>query len=524
MPTVAHLLTLARRTAALLVCGLAPAGVVALECPAMPQQASRDAEVEVRVGVRGIGDARGAELATKTRQLTADLMGRLPQADRVYLEQMMFASYCSALKANAALSEAEREARIRAYARELRAGLPGGTGPPAVRVDPRDAARAELARLPVEYTPDAFVAAAERGDARVVGLFIAAGLDVNGADQRNETALAHAARRGDLRVVQALLRAGASVDVRVGRGGTALNWAAYEGRLEVVGAMLNARPRRETVDDAFVSAARGGQLDCFALLLDRGVDVAAQGPRALISVAKKDGDTAARLAIARRLLKAGVPIDAAVDRFGWNLLLSAIDEGHLDMVRFALDAGSDINRRCDCSNYTSLTRGGLTPLGVAVTTSTLSVEIVDLLLARGADVGARTYEGRTPLLLALNRMGPRDSAVVTKLLAARSDPNAQDSHGDTPLVEAAASRSLAGMQLLLDAGADVNARSRRGRTPLMVAVLSGEPEAVRLLLQRGARAELKDEDGKTAEAHASEALKGDAQTRMLTTLRRGGTR
>jgi hypothetical protein len=46
---------------------------------------------------------------------------------------------------------------------------------------------------------------------------------------------------------------------------------------------------------------------------------------------------------------------------------------------------------------------------------------------------------------------------------------------------------------------------------------------VRLLLQRGARAELKDEDGKTAEAHASEALKGDAQTRMLTTLRRGGT-
>src|SRR5574337_870748 len=155
----------------LALCGLPAA---ALQCPAMPQQASRDAEVEVRVGVRMLGDAKGAELQTRTRQLTTELMSRAPRH-------------------NPALGESEREARIGAYAREMRAALkspPPTTAPP---VDPRDRARAELDRLPVPYTIDAFVDAAERGDARVVGLFIAAGLDVNGRNREGITALAQAA-------------------------------------------------------------------------------------------------------------------------------------------------------------------------------------------------------------------------------------------------------------------------------------------------------------------------------------------
>jgi hypothetical protein len=104
----------------LVLASLLSTTALALDCPAMPQQVSRDAEVEVRVGVRGLGSASGPELATRTRQLGNDLLGRLPQADRVYLEQMMFASYCSTLRGDAALSEAERESRVKAYVRELR--------------------------------------------------------------------------------------------------------------------------------------------------------------------------------------------------------------------------------------------------------------------------------------------------------------------------------------------------------------------------------------------------------------------
>ena len=530
---------------------LAAAAAFALDCPTMPQQASRDAEVEVRVGVRSIGDARGVELSSKTRQLTSDLMGRLPQADRVYLEQMMFASYCSALKANASLSEAEREARVRAYSRELRAALPGGAAPPVARADPRDAARAELARLPVEYTPDAFVAAAERGDARVVGLFITAGLDVNGANRNDVTALAYAAGRGDLPMVQALLRAGAKVDTPLRRGDTGLSSAAYGGHDDVLRMLLKSRPGRETVDTAFVSAAAAGQLSSLNLLLEQGVDVKVRGPEALQRLMTSSSNTAGKIAVAKRLLSLGVPIEST-NRNGWNLLVNAVHQNNLELVRFALDAGSDINRRCDCSGYME---GGFTALGVAVVADAAPPErlvMVDLLLSRGADVAAKSTEGRTSLLVALDRH--RDAAVVARLLAAGSDPNARDNKGNTALglaarspenmrlllaagafadqrdgrggtalMAAAAYGNLEGMRLLLDAGEDVNASSKRSRTPLMIAVLSDQPEAARLLLQRGARANMKDEDGRSAEAHALESLKGEAQTRMLSTLRRGGT-
>jgi uncharacterized protein len=47
--------------------------------------------------------------------VTTDLLRRLPGADRVYLEQMMYATYCSSIRDNAALTEAERNTRMQAY-------------------------------------------------------------------------------------------------------------------------------------------------------------------------------------------------------------------------------------------------------------------------------------------------------------------------------------------------------------------------------------------------------------------------
>src|SRR5574337_483614 len=239
----------------LALCGLPAA---ALQCPAMPQQASRDAEVEVRVGVRMLGDAKGAELQTRTRQLTTELMSRLPRADQVYLEQMLFASYCSALRDNPALGESEREARIGAYAREMRAALkspPPTTAPP---VDPRDRARAELDRLPVPYTIDAFVDAAERGDARVVGLFIAAGVDVNARDRAGITALAQAAGRGDLPMVQALLKAGAKDD----QPGLRIGCRRRSDRRDGAVARGRCRPRRGGGGGALRHHALRGRRAC----------------------------------------------------------------------------------------------------------------------------------------------------------------------------------------------------------------------------------------------------------------------
>jgi ankyrin repeat protein len=522
----------------------------ALQCPAMPQQASRDAEVEVRVGVRMLGDAKGAELQTRTRQLTTELMSRLPHADQVYLEQMLFASYCSALRDNPALGESEREARIGAYAREMRAALKAPAPTSAPPVDPRDRARAELDRLPVPYTIDAFVDAARRGDARVVGLFIAAGLDVNGRDREGYLALAEAAGRGDLPMVQALLKAGARVDEPMGRfgHGRALGWAAAGGHEPVVRAMLAARPSRQTVSRAFVAAASGGQVAMMTLLRDAGADLATVGSEALDEAIGAGGeDTPDRTAVVRRLSEWGVSLVAVDDR-GWDPLIYAVDQGKKELVQMFLDAGADINRRCACQGYFE---GGLTPLSMAaVSGRNHAAAIVDLLLAHGASVEVPTNEGRTPLMLALDRYGRTEVAerlvsaganpnvadqrghtalglaaqrhpdLLRKLLAAGADPNLRDSRGGTPLMDAAAEGKLESLGILLDAGAEINAQSKRGRTALMVAVLSHEPNAARLLLQRGARTDLQDEDGKTAEAHA-QALDEGRRAEMLRALRQG---
>jgi hypothetical protein len=110
--------SVARVAVALLVALALPA--FALDCPRPPQQATSDWGAEVEAAVGRIGPAKGAELALKAQSTTRDLMGKLPQANTLYLEQMMYAAYCSALKDDKTLPEREKAALLRTYNSEVR--------------------------------------------------------------------------------------------------------------------------------------------------------------------------------------------------------------------------------------------------------------------------------------------------------------------------------------------------------------------------------------------------------------------
>jgi len=78
------------------------------------------------------------------------------------------------------------------------------------------------------------------------------------------------------------------------------------------------------------------------------------------------------------------------------------------------------------------------------------------------------------------------SGMVELLLAAGADVNAKSNYGDTALHYAARGGHVDVVELLLEAGADVNAKNKNGRTALFWASFKGHAAVVELMLAAGA--------------------------------------
>jgi hypothetical protein len=89
----------------------------------MPEQIKKDWEVEVNATIAKIGPVKGGELRTKTNNATKDLLGKLPDAGKVYLEQMMYSAYCSALCDDKTLKSSEKAKLLREYNSEVRKAI-----------------------------------------------------------------------------------------------------------------------------------------------------------------------------------------------------------------------------------------------------------------------------------------------------------------------------------------------------------------------------------------------------------------
>ena len=237
-------------TQAFLMALLMPFYSHALDCPKIPEQSRKDWEVEIKAAVEN-GPREGVELETATRTATKNLMGKLPQADKVYLEQMLYATYCSALRDDKILSETEKGIRIRTYNLEIRRTLyrypektPGKEGRDKEGSLPKDgpaAARIQLSQLSLPYAPEAFVESAKKGDIHAVELFLAARMDPNAKDGRGNTGLMWAVAEGHVPIMGALLKAEANVNDKDRDGGTALMRAAAKGDTRIIDALLKAK-------------------------------------------------------------------------------------------------------------------------------------------------------------------------------------------------------------------------------------------------------------------------------------------
>lgn len=139
--------------------------------------------------------------------------------------------------------------------------------------------------------------------------------------------------------------------------------------------------------------------------------------------------------------------------------------------------------------------------GYTVLMTESSFAIVQLLLKAGAEPTQTAFDGNTPLLV----FAGRDVDIV-KLLIARGAPvNAQDQFGYSALMVAASSGQTEIVKVLIDAGAEINQKNRGGETALLLAVHCGQWEAhgdveghiatIKLLLRARADVNAKAADG-----------------------------
>jgi ankyrin repeat protein len=395
-----------------------------------------------------------------------------------------------------------------------------------------------------EYGSAPLAEAAAIGNAEMIALLLEAGADVTRANADGQTALMVVARTSKLEAARLLIEAGADVNrAETWRGQTALMWAAAQGQPAMIRLLLehgaepdvrsapNEWPRQVSAESRrmyrptggltpLLFAAREGCAECVGALIEGGANPDFTNPKNVTA------------------------------------LFLAIDNAHMDTARVLIEAGANVNK---------WDWWGRTPLYAAVDQNripaggradrrtpdeTLPIEIIELLLARGAnpdlqlklpppyrsivdDRGCDSMltTGMTPLLLAAKTF---DVEAMRALLDAGANLNLPNQDGVLPIAAAAGlgssscdprgygggiphyetadvqQASIAALTVLIEAGADVNAMGpvvsstgsrfggrRAGQTALHGAVTWGWTDVIRFLVDQGARIDLRDANGRT---------------------------
>ena len=121
--------------------------------------------------------------------------------------------------------------------------------------------------------------------------------------------------------------------------------------------------------------------------------------------------------------------------------------------------------------------------------------MVDLLLAKGADVDEKTNNGQTALFFCCSKS---NLETARKLIAHNASARVKDKRGQMPLHRAAAVGSVPIVKLLLDNRSPVNATDIDGCAALHHAIAEGHGDTALVLLKAGADTDKKDGNGALA--------------------------
>lgn len=195
--------------------------------------------------------------------------------------------------------------------------------------------------------------------------------------------LLKASQEGYLSIVKYLLQKGADVNTKNVCDETALILAAGRGHLEIVKYLIN-KGADESIKDYFgrtaLNVAKIDEIKEFLINLTN-VDLDKQ---LLVHI------IAGNLDAIKQCLSNGASINAKND-YNYTTLMLAAREGHLEIVKYLIESGADVNM--------SSGNGGFTPLMLASNNG--HIEVVKLLMDNGALVGVKNEFNETALDLAM---------------------------------------------------------------------------------------------------------------------------
>lgn len=371
-------------------------------------------------------------------------------------------------------------------------------------------------RLCTTMRTDNLFLAIESDDLAALEALVAAGADIDEADleQYQASPLAYASARGHEAAVRSLLAAGARPDV--GAYTPPLVAAAMYGFTDILALLLSAGAQMNTADEngasALWHAAAQGFGDIAQALIEAGADhlqpnhdgvfparaAADAGHKKLAAYlenpashptkpslwrgsTKKSREAAQAQYEALRQPQAPEPEEIwhfengmARSQYVTQDFPSVAASGKLALVQAMLDAGL-------APDWT-LFEGHATALMQAARAGEL--DMVELLLARGAKVTHSTEKGLTALHMALFKPSARrHGPVIARLLSGGANPDAADDAGQRPLHMALRHAIAPLVELLLKGGANPFLRDPAGRTVADWAPTTGKHAAtIRALL------------------------------------------
>ena len=283
---------------------------------------------------------------------------------------------------------------------------------------------------------DAVYSAIRDNDLTRLQTMLKGGANPNAGDPRGGgTPLMYTAAVGSVEAITLLLDQGADVNAANSVGATALMWAAAD--IAKVRLLLARGANVKTVSQRgrtalFLAARSDRSADIVKLLIAAGADVhAADGAKMTILHSAAWGNDTETI---RMIVGDGADVNAA-DFAGFTPLIHAASNRNLDAVRLLLAKGADINARSGDGAFQKVKAGSIalgyfTPLIGAAPLG--SHELIATLLDAGAKINVADLRGMTPLMLAV--ANDRQNLDVIRLLIARgAEVNAKSVAGETAL-------------------------------------------------------------------------------------------